>query len=161
MSYASTTIVAVSESRGEIDGLLRKWGAKKVLWGDDWDAGQVLLRFVWNFEDRDYGARIVLQLPTDDELRRESRHATTGQFLQSKFEKLGVARGRSEHRLLLLWLKASFNAIEAGLIQAEALFLPFLEGSDGLTVAEFVLPRIATMLQAGGTKNLLTLGDGK
>lgn len=158
MTYAKETNVAISKSRGQVDKLLREWGAKRVMWGDDWEAGQVMLRFVWSYEDVDYGARIVLQLATDLELKAAARHRTTYVFLPGKFRNLQEDRGKSEHRLLLLWLKASFNAVEAGLVKAEALFLPFLEGADGQTVAEAILPRLPAMLDSGGTRNLLGTG---
>lgn len=155
MTYANQTTVSVSKSRGEIDSLLQKWGARQVVWGDDWEAGQVLLKFVWVHDEADYGARFILQLATNDEVRSRSHHATNGQFLQNKFDKLCADRGKSEHRLLLLWLKAYFNAVEAGLVTAEQLFMPFLEGVDGRTVSEMFLPKLHTMLEAGGTRNLL------
>ncbi len=154
--YANTTTVAVAKSRADIDSLLRQWGCDGIRWTDQFLEGLVRLEFVWNHDGTNYGARFSLQLPDDDELRAESVHATTGRFLQAKFDKLSKARGRSEHRVLLLWLKAAFNAVEAGIVTAETLFLPFIVDANGQTFAEVALPRLPMMLE-GGAEQLLGL----
>lgn len=163
--YASGTSVGVAKSRGDIDNLLRQWGCSQIQWSDDYKGGRVQLRFVWDHKDMDYMARFELQLPTDAELEKESLHATLGSICEGKLERLQRDRGKQEHRLLLLWLKASLNAVEAGIVAAEALFLPFLEGKDGATVAEVALPRLSKLL-SGSAKQLLPgsakeKGDGE
>lgn len=154
MTYAERTTVAVGKSREQVDKLLRQWGCDGIRWTDHFTQGLVALEFIWTHEEQPYLARVSVHLPCDDELRDLARHAQSGAFLQSKFEKLCEARGRSEHRLLLLWLKACFNAIEAGIISAETVFLPFLVGMDGRTVADAALPRLP-MLLADGSNALL------
>jgi hypothetical protein len=62
-----------------------------------------------------------------------------------------------EHRVLLLWIKAAFNAVEAGIVTAEQIFLPFLEGADGKTVSEIAIPRMAELTR-GSAGRLLTAG---
>ena len=148
-TYASTTTVAVSKSRGSIDDLLRAWGCDGIRWTDQFTQGVVRVEFTWEHEGTDYGARFSIQLPNDDAIRAEAVHATTGRFLESKYDALCKARGRVEHRVLLLWLKAAFNAVEAGIVDAETLFLPFLVDANGRTVAEVALPRLSEMLSSG------------
>jgi len=150
--YAQDTSVPVGRSRGEIDALLRRWGAKGVQWTDDFDEGKVALRFAWTHEGSQYMARFNINLPSEDELRkqaidgRSTNYGQGGRVSEAKLEKLRRARGQAEHRLLLFWLKAAFNAVEAGIISAEALFLPFLEGRDGKTVAEVAVPKLSELL---------------
>lgn len=153
--YASDTSVSVSKSRGEIEKLLRVWGAKQAQWSDDFEGGHSMLRFIWKNDDTEYRARFVIDVPTKEEIQRESVHATTGRFLQAKYDKAMGRRGMSEHRELALLLKAIFVAVDCGLITAEQVFLPFLEGNDGLTVSECVLPELPNILKRGGTRNLL------
>lgn len=147
--YAQQTTVSVAKSRGEIDALLRRWGCDGIRWTDHYSRGVIALEFIWHREKVEYLARFSIQLPSDDELRREARHGGRGRFLPVKFQKLQAARGRQEHRLLLLWLKAALNAVDAGIIKAETIFLPFLVGRDGQTVAEAALPRLQTLLVDG------------
>jgi len=140
--YAEDTSVPVGRSRGQIDDLLRDWGARGVQWTDDYHEGRVALRFVWKFEGSDYMARFDVMVPTAEDVAREySRRPTDKQLSE-----LAQQRNRQAHRVLLLWLKAALNAVTAGIITAEALFLPFLEGKNGRTVAEEALPKLSELL---------------
>lgn len=159
MKFAEGTAVPVSKSRGEIDAILRAWGAAQVQWADDWERGAVLLRFVWvrKADKQRFQARMVVQLSTDAALREQARYGgqSYARVMPGKLQKLQEARGRREHRVLLLWLKAAFNAIDLGIITAEELFLSFIEGADGRTVSEMALPGIARLLSPGGGRLLL------
>ena len=141
----------MSKSRAEIDALLRGWGCGQLQWSDDFAAGRVRLRFVWAHSGASYLARFDLLLPTDEVLRKRA-----GGW-DGKLRKLQADRGKQEHRVLLLWLKAALNAVESGLVTAETLFLPFLEGADGQTVAEIAVPRMG-FLHSEGAGRLLTDG---
>ena len=66
---------------------------------------------------------------------------------------------RAGHRVLLLWIKAALNAVAAGLLTAEEVFLPHMEGSDGRTVAEVALPRLRDLLTGAPASRLLPQGD--
>lgn len=157
--FAEDTQVPVSRSRGEIDKILRAWGATGVAWADEFELGMASLHFKWRRESDGmvFAAKLSIRLPTDAQLREKARHARSGDFLPSKFDSLCDARGRREHRVLVLWLKAAFNAIDVGIIDAEQLFLPFMVGGDGRTVAEVALPAIGGLLAPGGMR---LLGDG-
>ncbi len=117
-----------------------------------------MLRFIWPYEGNRYIARMTLQLATDEVLKKLAVDGRTRRFSASKFAKLSAQRGRQEHRVLGLWLKAALNAVAAKLITAEELFLPFLEGNDGKTVAELALPRLHELFSGSATK---LLGTGR
>lgn len=153
--YAETTAVPIARSRDEIQRVLANWGAKQVQWGDDFEHGAVLLRFIWQKGDQRLQARIIVRLQPMAEIRKQAGETKWRPPFPSKLEKLLNARGKREHRVLLLWLKAAFNAIELGIITAEELFLPWMEGADGATVAEMALPAIGGLLAPGGGRNLL------
>ncbi len=152
--YAETTKVPVAKSRGEIDKLLRAWGCDGIRWTDHFQRGIVSVEFLWTLDAIEYLARVAIRLPSDDDLAELSGHATTGEFLESKFARLSASRGRQEHRVLLLWLKACLNAVEFGIISAEEIFLPWLVGIDGKTIAETALPRLPQLL-TNGTQALI------
>ena len=159
--YANDTSVSVAKSRGEIEKLLRAWGARQMQWSDDFDGGKAMLRFIWDNDGTQYTARFEVDVQTAAEIKEEAVHATTGRFLQAKYDKAMERRGMVEHRELALLLKAIFVAVERGLITAEQVFLPFLEDQYGFTVSDRVLPGLAKMLKKGGTKNLLTMFAGE
>lgn len=149
--YAEDTRVPLSQTRGEIDRLLRGWNCDGIQWTDEHVRGRVTLRFLWTRQSVTYVARFAIAIPTDAEIQKSG-------LSPSKVEKALRDRGKREHRLLLLWLKAAFNAIEGGIIPAELLFLPWLEGRDGQTVGEKALPRLQQLLVAHSADALL-LGD--
>ena len=142
--YAEGTAVPVARSRMEIDRLLRQWGADGVQWTDDFKGGRAMLRFVWTHQGTALHARFAIQMPNEERLRKLAVGARG--FSEARYAKLKDGAGREEHRVLLLWLKAAFNAVEAGIVEATTIFLPFLEGMDGRTVAEVAAPRIAGLL---------------
>lgn len=156
--YAEGTSVSVGKSRGEIDDLLRRWGCAAISWSDNFENGRATLRFAWKREPEVYLARFDIQVPTDADLRKRALDQRSRTFSESKYQKLRESMGREEHRLLALWIKAALNAVQAGIIPAEAIFLPFLQGRDGRTFAEAALPRLPLLLKGGA--DALLLGEG-
>ena len=152
--YANETQVPIARSRGQIDSLLRQWGVDGIQWTDDFRHDKVQLQFVWRYDDNDYLARISVGLPTREDLEDEAIDGRTNRVSEKKLDKLMTERGKREHRLLLLFLKGALEAIEAGVISAEQLFLPYLVGADGRTVSEAVEDRLPVLL-SGAADNLL------
>ncbi len=156
--YAEDTAVPISRSRGEIDKLLRAWQAQGIQWTDDYEHDRVQLRFLWPRGDKRFMARFSIHLPTSKDLEPEARWGGKGRLIPEKLERLMEGRGRREHRVLALWLKAALNAVDSGLVDAETLFLPFLEDRNGKTIAELALPRLGMLLEGSAAR---LLGDGK
>lgn len=152
--YAQDTSVSVGRSRGEIDDLLREWNCDGIRWTDDYRTGRVRLEFLWSRDAAQYLARFDLRLPGEEELRRKAIDLRTRKVSEVKqLKKAREAAGRHEHRVLLLWLKAALNAVEAGLVDPAAIFLPFLVGSDGQTFADVALPKLPALIN--GSAGLL------
>jgi hypothetical protein len=152
--YAQDTAVPIARSRGQIDELLRDWGVNGIQWSDDYQQDRVTLRFIWEHGGLRYMARFEVKLPGREELAADAVDGRSGRLSENKLRALLADRGRSEHRLLLLWLKAALNAVDAGIVSAEALFLPFLEGADGRTFAEAAAPHLPDLLR-GSAERLL------
>lgn len=156
--YAEDTAVPISRSRGEIDKLLREWQAQGIQWTDDFEHDRVQLRFLWPRGEQRFMARFSIHLPTREQLEPDARHGLSGRLLPEKLARLLAERGKREHRVLALWLKAALNAVDSGLVEAETLFLPFLEDRNGKTVAELALPKLGILLEGSGAR---LLGDGR
>jgi hypothetical protein len=148
--YARQTTVSVAKSREEINTMLRSWGATGFQWSEDVDKGKAMLRFMWRYGDKNFMARFVISMPSDSQLRTTCVDGRNGAFSQRKYDEAIKRHGMVEHRELALLLKAIFVAVSAGIIDAEAIFLPFIEDDDGQTVADILLPRLGM-----GSKNLL------
>lgn len=144
--YAERTQVAISRTREEIARLLTQWGCSGLQWTDDFKLGRAMLQFTWEHEGASYLARFVIMVPSEEELRTQAKHATTGKFLPARFAQLQRDSGRREHRVLFNWIKAALNAVSEGIIEAERIFLPFLVGKDGRTVADVALPNMKKLL---------------
>lgn len=156
--FAEKTQVPISRSRGEIDQLLREWGADAIQWSDDLKNNKVMLRFLWTWQDHQYVARLTIGLPTAKDLEKNAINKKTGGISQSKLNALLTGRGRQEHRVLALWLKAAFNAVAAGIVTAESLFMAFFEGKDGQTLGEVALPKMPLLLSGRADKLLPAVG---
>lgn len=144
-AYENTT-VAVSRSREQIDEIIRKWGVSGIQWEDDYEKGFATLRFRWKREDKtELVARFRVDLDSDEELRTLAVDKRNNQFSEKKYERISLERGKREHRILLNLLKNMFEAIDEGIMPAEALLLPWLEDSEGMTVYDKIEPRLSQL----------------
>lgn len=151
--FAQDTAVPVARSRSEIDKILREWGAEGVQWTDDWSRDLVQLRFIWASNGEKYLARFDVQLPRHAEVQARNPPGRAQTLIEQG--------QRSAHRVLALWLKAAFNAVAAGIVDAETIFLPFLQGQDGATVAQVALPRLPKLLAGGANLLLPAKGEAR
>ncbi len=156
--YAEDTRVAIGRTRDQIMELLRRWGAEGAAWFDHWDCDEAELQFKFSRIDPGgksasaYLARFRIKVEAEADIKRRC----TGRrgFAQGRYDKEMADRGRREHRVLYLWLKAAFEAVEEKIIPVEAIFLPFLVAHDGRTVYETAIP-LMPKLFAGTAARLL------
>jgi hypothetical protein len=159
-AYEGTT-VAVSRSREQIDDIIRKWGVVGIQWEDDYEKGFATLRFRWKRDDKtELVARFRVDLESDDELRAHAIDKRNDQFSEKKYERIKLERGKREHRILLNLLKNMFEAIDEGIMPAEALLLPWLEDSEGMTVYDKIEPRLHQLATTPLHKALASPEDG-
>jgi hypothetical protein len=154
--YAEDTAVPISRSRSEIDRLLREWGATGIQWTDEFERDRVTLRFIWPRGEQRFQARFMICLRTRAELEPDAIDRRTRRVSKVKMDRLLADRGKREHRVLALWLKAALNAVDSGLVDAKTLFLPWLEGNDGRTVAELAVPHLGMLLTGSASRLLLS-----
>lgn len=134
------TSVTIGRTREQIDTLLRKWGVSGVQWEDNYNDGNVTLRFRWSSGETDFVARYKLDLEPDEQIREQAIDLRNKKFSENKYERLLKERGKREHRLLFAFLKNVFEAVDSGVISAEAVFLPWLEDATGKTLYERIKP---------------------
>lgn len=158
--YAGGTKVGVARSRNQIDNLLRDFGATGIQWTNEWTpVKHATLRFTWIHEGVHLMAKI--RMVCDHKLiSKNAIDGRSGNVSNAKLEKLLSQWDSEAHRLLLLFLKGAFFAIEAGMISAEQIFLPFFEDNSGRTVWEIMQPRLIELPQASAAR-LLTEKAGE
>lgn len=154
--YAQTTTVPIERSRQEINRIIQRWGAKGIGWLDDWEHNRVILQFRFAHDAGGipvlFNAQFTLQLDREQEIRE--RCMGVRGLRQAQFEKEMANRGKREHRVLLLWLKGCFEAVEEGLVDPAVLFMPFYVGARGETVADVLMPALGKV--NGDAGRLLT-----
>lgn len=138
MAYAATTNVSVSKTKGEIDGLLRKYRASGF--GVFEEHSRAIL--VFEMAQR----RIVFHLPFAAFTRTERGKVRTTDAATAAWEQACRSRWR-----------ALFLCIKAGIETFEESFLAHIQMPDGLRVADHVKPRIA---QAYETQTMTPLLPG-
>jgi hypothetical protein len=159
--YAQDTEVAISRSREQITQLLCEWSCEQIGWLDDFAKDRVLLQFVvprivpGTKDAIAFRAQFSIKLEPDAKLRLKATGARG--FSDVRYADLMNRRGRREHRVLFLWIKAALEAVTEGIVPFEALFLPFLVREDGITVADAVMPMLHKALGAPAAK-MLTAG---
>lgn len=148
MSYAATTNVAVSKTKGEIDAILRKHKASGF--GIFEEQARAILVFEMA------ARRIVFHLPLPNREEKQFRLNGRGQ-LRSADAILGAWEQacRSRWRALFLCIKAKLESIESGIETFEDAFLAHIQMPDGMSVAEHVRPRIASAYETGTMQPLL------
>jgi hypothetical protein len=102
-----------------------------------------------------FAYRIRVRVPTIDQVLDQSRRAKV------KLPTDREARGRGERqiwRLVYWWLKAQFEAADAGLVSLEEAFLPWMELPDGSTAYEAMVKVGGLAKVAAGTLPQLTAG---
>jgi hypothetical protein len=154
--YATNTGVSVEKSRGELETILRRYGATGF--GYVTEGRLAAIQFSIHPEGQTARqVRFVMNLPDPDDgefwitpgrgLRRDSATAA----------KLWEQACRTKWRALLLVVKAKLEAIEAEISTFDQEFLAHLLTGDGRTVYEHVREQIPA-LEAGGSMKLLPGG---
>ncbi len=140
MKYANKTTVKPEKSRGEIEAILKRYGAHEFMYGWKENAGTIgfkfqtrLIRFVVPMPDRKDKA---LQLDARGYTRSES--AQQSAYNQSE---------RQRWRALLLVIKAKLEAVETGITTFEEEFFAHFVLPGGKTVFQEAMPMVEQLYQ--------------
>ena len=132
--YAEGTVVPVAQSQDEVDRILLRYGCAQRAWLRDDDRNIVQLAF--GRKGRPY--RISMPLPTVKEFAGQRAYRTPVDLREAEV--------RRRFRALVLWLKATLEAVDTGIITFEDAFLAHMALPDGRTVARALDTQVAKML---------------
>lgn len=149
--YARNTKVSVSNSQGEIQSALRRYGVDSFGTMEKTGSAAIL------FEIGRLGVRIEVPIPQRDE-KQFTETATGRECSESaafaKYEQAVRQRWRS----LLLAIKAKLEAVDSGISTIQQEFMPFVVMPDGRVFGDHVLPQLEEIASTGKMPKLLTVG---
>ena len=159
-----TTSVSVQQSQSDVRDLLRARKATGMQISESWLEEDAVadVRFSMPGEAGGfYAYRIRVRVPKlDPEAHRVRINQTRATRLPTAAE-LSTKRAQGERqiwRLVFWWLKAQFEAADAGLVSLEEAFLPWMELPDGRTTYEAMVQTGGLAKIASGTVPMLTSG---
>jgi hypothetical protein len=138
MAFAEGTTVPVEKTRGEIEALVRKYGATRFTSG--WDGTQAGLAFVV----RDRQVKFVVPLPDQQDKKLRAKAAGMRGWLATNLPKVVEAEERRRWRCLLLAIKAKLEIVSSGIATFEEEFLAHIVTDNGQTVFERISGDTAT-----------------
>lgn len=133
--FAQGTKVPVSQTRFELETLLKRYGADQFLIGVE------VGRAVVGFRIKGIQVKITLSLPKGTSAKDQKEE-------------------RRLWRALLLVIKAKLEACHSGIAVLEDEFLAYTVMADGQTVGAWVRPQIAAMYKSGDMPPLLPAPHG-
>ncbi|MHB0922591.1 MAG: hypothetical protein ACYC3H_01325 [Bellilinea sp.] len=151
-TYAKSTTVSASDSRGEIERTLQRYGAGAFMYG--WEGSRAVI----GFEVRGLRYRMILPLP--DRNSREFTHTAARGMVRSlkDADVVWEQATRQRWRAMALWIKAVLEAAEAGITTLEIALQPYVVLPNGLTAGEWLAPQIQSAYESGHMPPMLPAG---
>lgn len=147
--YAERTEVASDRSRAEIERTLARYGCDAFVYG--WEGNRAMIAF------RMKGRRIQFELPLPDKRSKEFQF-TPAKGLRRTPEQAQTAweqATRQRWRALALYVKATLEAVEAGIVTMEDAFLAWTALPGGASVSVWLQPQIEQAYTTGHMPPLL------
>lgn len=135
MRFANKTTVKPEKSRGEIEAILKRYGASEFMYGWKENAGQIGFKF------QTRKVRFVIPMPDRNneavlcDARGHTRSESAQQSVYNQFE-------RQRWRALLLVVKAKLEAVETGITTFEQEFFAHFVLPSGKTVFQEAMPMV-------------------
>lgn len=146
-TYAKDTQVPVRKSIEEIERTVARYGA--TAFGYAYEGSRAVIQFA--IAER--RVRFDLTIPPRSEFTR----TPTGQMRwnDDTIDKAWEQAQRQRWRALLLFVKATLEAVEAGLLTVEEAFLAHIMLPDGSTTYDWMGPQLAEVYETGAMPELL------
>jgi len=148
--YANKTAVSVSQTEGEIRGMLLRYGASAFATG--WLAGKAYVLF----EAQERRIRFELAMPTPDDPMFTPKR---GKRSPAERAKVCEQEHRARWRALSLVIKAKLESVATGIESFEEAFLAHIVTNDGATFGQLLASRVAEIATSGRLPPML--GSGK
>jgi hypothetical protein len=154
MRYAAGTTVSVERSQSEILKNLRKYGADAFAFGEDQGAGIVRFRY----KARPISFRLQLPDPKSADFWEYQLRSKTHRRNDEAAAKLWEQACRQRWRALNLFILATLEAVESGIVPEEEAFIAQTLIRGGETLGEHFAPQIQKAIESGTLPRLLLPG---
>jgi hypothetical protein len=149
--YAENTSVTKDRSLAEIEQQITRYGATGFIYG--WSGDNAMIGFVVG------GRQIRLTVPMPDRTNRVFTHTPQTRVLRSADAQREAydQAVRQRWRALALYVKATLEAVEAGIIRFDDAFLAYTALPGGVTVGQWMQPQIVQAYETGRMPPLLPM----
>lgn len=138
--YAQGTSVPVSRSQGEIEQILKRFGA------DQFSSGWTAVKAVIMFRMNERYIRIEVPIPPMGDLNTPSWNRKKGFYYNTDTHDAEVRR---RWRAMVLYLKAKLESVNSEIISFEQAFLSHMLLPNKQTVHEYLAPQIEAAYSSG------------
>lgn len=149
--YADT-VVPVARSQESIRQLLIKFGARGVQFSEDFGNGRVGVKFGKAYGEETRTVSVAIKIPEPRKPRRGRSKPLAERWEQQR---------RRTYRAMHDWLKASFVAVEFGLMSFEDIFLSHFEWmmKDGsvTTIGSIFKPQLLSAPKPDEAENIVVV----
>jgi len=152
MAYAENTSVSAEKSRSEIERTLRRYGASGFMYGwvDGKEDEEAMIRFKLNARHIAFRLKVPSQHDKKFKLTERGRARSESQAYSAWEQAV-----RQKWRALALVIKAKLEAVESGITSIEDEFLAHIEMANGLTIGQYVIPKLEALYKCGNIPALL------
>jgi hypothetical protein len=149
--YAKETTVSKDRSLAEIEQILTRYGASGFAYG--WSGNDAMVGFTVS------NRMIRLIVPLPDRNSKQFTH-TPGHNMQrtkAQAQQAYEQAVRQRWRALTLYVKATLEAVEAGIVTFDDAFLAYTALPNGGTVGQWMQPQIDDVYRTGTMPRLLPM----
>ncbi len=149
--YAKGTRVSTDRSKAEVERTIARYGGDDIVTGRSSRKAEAFVQF--RYANLPLEIRIRLPNPLDDRFWR----TPAGRRRRNKVQAatLWEKECRQQWRVLVLLIKANLEAVENGLLKAQEVFLPWLMGPRGKSLARELEEHVERWLETGDMPKML------
>lgn len=158
--FAKDTSVSVEKSRGELEGLLRKYGGNAFAYGND--DNRVMIGFrIFTMDKFPLAVRMEMPIPSPADKRFTHTRVNGDRRHPEAATKAWEQECRALWRALVLVVKAKLEACAIGISTVEREFYADIVLPNGLTMMQYQGADVRRMLETGDSSVSLSLPAGK
>lgn len=159
MTYAKTTTVSPDKSKAEIERILRRYGADQFGYSS-LTPEHGPSRAVVVFKVQGLMVRLPITLPDRNDVQFQRTPVNKNWRSPEATEAAWEQACRQRWRALVLFTKATLEAVEAGIITLDQAFLAHIILPNGQTTYEWIHPQMQLALAEGKMPTQFMLGPG-
>lgn len=153
--YARDTTVSTERSIGELKKIVQNYGGGDFAYIEKTDLAMVA------FKINERTLQFKIDLPAKDDRKYTHTEARGNERPQSDAHRLWEKDCRQKWRVLVLLVKATFEAIDNGLMSFDQAFMSSIVLNNGHTLSDTFLPQLDKVISTGKMPLAITAGAGK